>query len=322
MLRQIITSAIRKKRYFVVLVFCAQIVALNATAQTDMDAIMMNKNQFCTGLMYTHSAWKNYWEGTLHRKNENIGTVTNQSMMFMANYGITNDLNVMVGLPYIFTKASAGTLKGLEGLQDASLTVKWKALKKNFGADKLSVIILGGVSTPSNNYVIDYQPLAIGLGSTNLTGRLMLDYLRNRISVTASAAYVLRSKVKIDRTSYYDTQLHLSNEVDMPDAANYQLRAGYRGKYLIAEALLSSWQTLGGFDISRNNSPFPSNKMNATSVGLHLKYTIPQLTNLSVLAGVNQVVAGRNMGESTAINGGIFYAFYFNKKSKPVLVNQ
>jgi Putative MetA-pathway of phenol degradation len=322
MLRQIITSAIRKKRHFVLLVFCAQIVALKTTAQTEMDAIMMNKNQFCTGLMYTHSAWKNYWEGTLHRKNENIGTVTNQSIMVMANYGITNDLNVMVGLPYIWTKASAGTLKGLGGLQDASLTVKWKALKKNFGTDKFSVIVLSSISTPSNNYVIDYQPLAVGLGSTNLTGRLMLDYLRNRISVTASAAYVLRSKVKIDRTSYYDTQLHLSNEVDMPDAANYQLRAGYRGKYLIAEALLSSWQTLGGFDISRNNAPFPSNKMNVTSVGLHLKYTIPQLTNLSVLAGVNQVVAGRNMGESTAINGGIFYAFYFNKKSKPVFVNQ
>jgi len=242
--------------------------------------------------------------------------------MFMANYGITNDLNVMVGLPYVWTKASAGTLHGMEGLQDISLNIKWKALKKNFGENKLALLLVAGVSTPSNDYVIDFQPLSVGLASTNLTGRVMVDYLRNKIFATASAAYVVRSNVKIDRQSYYDTELHNTDEVAMPDAANYQLRAGYRGKYLIAEALLSNWTTLGGFDMTRNNMPFPSNKMNATSIGVNFKYTLPVHTNLAILAGANQVVAGRNMGQSTSVNGGIFYAVYFNKKSKPVKSNQ
>lgn len=291
---------------------------LNASAQTQTDAIMMNKNQFCAGFMYTHSAWENYWEGTLKRNNENLGTVSGQSVMFMGNYGISNDLNIMIGLPYNWTKASAGTLHGMKGLQDISLDLKWRALKKDFGKNKLSLFVLGGVSTPSTDYVVDFQPLSIGLGSNNLTGRVMLDYFRNHITVTASAAYIHRSNVKIDRNSYYDTQLHLTNEVAMPDAANYQLRAGYRGKYLIGEAILNNWTTLGGFDMTRNNMPFPSNKMNATSIGANFKYTLPMLTNLSLLAGINQVIAGRNMGQSTAINAGIFYAFYFNKKSKPV----
>jgi hypothetical protein len=182
--------------------------------------------------------------------------------------------------------------------------------------------VVGGISTPSSEYVIDFLPLSIGLGSTNLTGRIMADYLRNRIFVTASAAYVLRSNVNIDRTAYYDTELHNTDEVAMPDAANYQLRAGYRGKYLIAEALLSNWSTLGGFDMTRNNMPFPSNNMDATSIGANFKYTLPIHTNLSVLAGVNKVIKGRNVGQSTAFNAGIFYAFYFNKKSKPVKENQ
>jgi hypothetical protein len=41
------------------------LVFLNSPkAQTDQDAIMMSKNNFCTGLMYGHSSWNNYWEGT------------------------------------------------------------------------------------------------------------------------------------------------------------------------------------------------------------------------------------------------------------------
>ena len=59
-----------------------------ATAQTDMDAIMMEKNAFCVGPMYSYSSWKDYWEGTLKRENLNIGKVTTQMYSVMGNYGI------------------------------------------------------------------------------------------------------------------------------------------------------------------------------------------------------------------------------------------
>ena len=39
-------------------------------SQTDIDAIMMEKNALCVGPMYGYSSWKNYWEGTLKRENE------------------------------------------------------------------------------------------------------------------------------------------------------------------------------------------------------------------------------------------------------------
>lgn len=285
-------------------------------AQTDFDAIMMNKNQFCNGLMYSSSSWKNYWEGTLKRDNQNLGTVSSKSVMYMANYGITNNLNVMIGAPFVWTKASAGTLHGMNGIQDASLTVKWRPIVHSIGKNKLSLFLLGGISTPLNDYVIDYMPLSIGLGSTNLTGRAMVDYQYKRFTVTGSASYIVRSNVKIDRTAYYDTEGRLTNEVQMPNAAQYQLRTGYRGKYLIAEALLTNWTTLGGFDITRNNMPFPSNRMNATTIGANIKYTLKSHTNLAVLAGTNLTIAGRNMGQSNAFNVGAFYAFYFKKTGK------
>ena len=66
------------------------------SAQTDIDAIMMEKNAFCVGPMYSYSSWKNYWEGTLKRKNLNLGKVSTQMYGVMGNYGITCKLNALV----------------------------------------------------------------------------------------------------------------------------------------------------------------------------------------------------------------------------------
>jgi hypothetical protein len=285
-------------------------------AQTEMDAIMMNKNQFCNGFVYEHASWNHYWEGSLKRTNENIGTVTTKSIMLMSNYGVTNNLNIMAGLPYIKTRASAGTLHGMEGLQDVSLTVKWRPIRHTYGKGKLSVFVSGGISTPASKYVIDFLPMSIGLGSTKLIAKGMIDYEVKRFTVTGSAAYIRRSNVKLDRDNYYDTELHLTDEVKMPDAAQYQLRTGYRGKYLLAEALLTNWTSLGGFDITRNNMPFPSNRMNATMVGASIKYTIKSFTNLSLIGGFNHTLAGRNMGKADAFNVGVFYLCDLSKRTK------
>ena len=293
------------------IIVCSIMLAqLRTYAQTELDAIMMNKNQTCHGFDYMHSSWDHYWEGTFKRDNQNLGTVSTQSIMYMGNYGITDNLNVMVGVPYVWTKASAGTMHGMKGVQDISAFVKWRAMQQSIGNGKLSLFLIGGISTPLSDYVIDYLPLSVGLGSTNLTARGMADYKIGKITVTGSASYVRRSNVKIDRQAYFDTELHLTNEVEMPDAASFQLRTGYRGKYLIAEAVVSNWTTLGGFDITKNNMPFPSNKMNATMVGVAGKYTIPSFVNLAVVGGAQYTVAGRNMGQATAFNIGFFYAFY------------
>lgn len=287
-----------------------------STAQTEMDAIMMNRRQICNGFIYGHSSWNEYWEGTFKRNNENLGTVTTQSIMYMGAYGITNNLNIVAGLPYVWTKASAGTLHGMEGLQDVSLFIKWKPITRSFGKNKISLFTIGGISTPATDYVIDFLPMSVGLGSTNVTARGIIDYQRGKLSVTGSAAYIWRSNIKIDRDSYYDTELRLTNEVKMPNAANYQLRAGYRGKYLLAEALLTNWTTLGGFDITKNNMPFPSNRMNATAAGASLKYTFKKMPGLSLLAGASYTVAGRNVGQSASYSAGVFYAFYIGKETK------
>ena len=41
--------------------------------QTIDDGVMMAKRDLCTGFVYQHDGWDQYWEGTLKRGNGNIG---------------------------------------------------------------------------------------------------------------------------------------------------------------------------------------------------------------------------------------------------------
>jgi hypothetical protein len=287
-----------------------------AFAQTDIDGLMMEKNAFCVGPMYSYSSWKEYWEGTLKRENLNLGKVSTQMYGIMGNYGITRKLNALFSVPYVKTKASAGTLTGLDGFQDLSLFLKWRPYQKKLGPGKLSLFGIAGVSFPVSDYVADLLPVSIGLKSKTASARVMADYQLGNWFATGSATYVLRDNIELDRNAYYTTEMHYSNEVEMPDAANFNFRAGFRNNRLIAEAVLNSWKTLGGFDITRNNMPFPSNRMNATAAGVNLKYVLPPLPELSIVAGGMYTISGRNVGQSTTVYGSIFYVFNLSKKTK------
>jgi hypothetical protein len=291
-------------------------ISSSTIAQTDLDGLMMEKNFFCAGVTAGTNTWKNYWEGTLKRDNLNLGKITTNNVMVMGNYGVTNKLNVIFGLPYIKTKVSAGQLAGQKGLQDFSLFAKWVAYQKSIYKGDFKAILIGGVSTPTTNYTADLLPLSIGLKSKTASMRLMADYQNGNWFGTVSGTYVFRNNVKLDRNSYYTTEVHYTNEVKMPDASNFNIRAGYRSEVWIIEALANKWTTLGGFDITKNNMPFISNKMNATTIGLHIKYETMFLNGLSFVADGITTVAGRNVGQSSGFGGGVFYIMDFSKKKK------
>lgn len=300
-----------KKIYFC----CLLLGSLLANAQTEIDGIMMGKKQLCTGAVYQYNAWNTYWEGSFKRDNPNLGTVSGNAFSVNANYGITDKLNLIVGLPYITTHASAGTLKGQKGLQDFSATLKYMPIEKTIGKATYSLYTIAGLSVPTSNYVADFLPLSIGLRSKTGTFRLMGDYQRGHFTTTLSAAYLKRAKITIDRNAYFTTEMIYSNEVAMPDIINVNLRMGYRSSRLIAEAILDNQVTQGGFDITKNNMPFPSNTMNALKIGMHSKYTFPKNQNLSVVGGFNHVLNGRNVGQTNAVYAGLFYIINFNKKT-------
>jgi hypothetical protein len=297
----------KKTIFHLVTAMAFSLVAIVAKAQTVDDAIMMSKKQWCNGLTYMHSSWNEYWEGTTKRNNLNLGTVTTQSVMYMSSYGITDKFNLLVNVPYVWTNASAGTMHGMKGFQDIDIDLKYEFYKTKIGKGDLSLIALAGFSTPLSNYENDFLPMSIGLGSTNLSGRLTADYQNGLFFATISSAYVFRSDVTVDRTSYYTNQINYTNEVYMPDQLYSNLFIGIRNSKLTVQAQLMNMYTFGGFDIRKNDMPFVSNQMNSTSLGAHVKYFLPFVTNLEVVASADYVIAGRNVGQSQTYMGGFFY---------------
>lgn len=292
-----------------------------ALAQTDADGIMMTKNNFCTGVTYTQSGWDHYWEGTHKRDNANLGTVSSRSIGVMGIYGVSDKFNVLFSLPYIKTKASAGQLQGMQGLQDVSLLLKYLPLKVKAGKGFVSLYTVAGVSIPLSDYNPDFLPLSIGLHSQSVSLREIIDYQVGDWFVTGSGTYVARQNIKLFRNSYYTTEMHYTNEVRMPDAMQLMFSCGYRTHRLIAEAMMANWTTLGGFDITKNNMPFPSNRMNMTSAAMNIKYYLKHITGLSFNASGNFVVKGRNAGQSRSIGAGAFYIIDFSGHHSKMLTS-
>ncbi|MGZ3873533.1 MAG: transporter [Mucilaginibacter sp.] len=287
-----------------------------ARAQTDADALMIPKNFFCTGVVYTHSQWKNYWEGTFKRDNANIGTLSSNSYMVVGNYGVTNKLDVLFMAPYIKTSASQGTLKGQSGVQDLTVALKYLAFTSEIGKGLFSIHAIAEGSVPLSNYEPDFLPVSIGLHTKNASLRGLLNYQTGRFFAAGAGQYVFRSDITIDRNSYYTDHLIYSNKVDMPNLTNFLFSAGYRSLKLNVEGIVSKTTSQGGFDIRKNDMPFPSNKMNMTTVGGLAKYSFDSLTGLELTLGGNYVVSGRNVGQSTNLFAAVYYILDFSKKTK------
>ena len=282
-------------------------------AQSVEDGLLVPRRALMTGFLYAHESWTHYWEGSLNRDNGNVGTVTTQSARWVAGYGVTDRLSVMAMLPYVWTHASQGPLHGMNGVQDVTLAAKYRLLETPFtNGGTMRVIVVGAAGIPASNYTPDFLPLAIGLASRQFSGRATLNFQAHKgWFINGSGAYTWRTKVTLDRPAYYTNgQLYLSDEVAMPDVFDYTVSAGYQGGRLYVPIGFSQQLTLGGGDIRRQDMPFVSNRMDFVRVEGGLMYSLRAPKELALRAGVNRVVSGRNVGESTTLMAGVLYTFH------------
>ncbi|MBN8653553.1 MAG: transporter [Cytophagales bacterium] len=286
-------------------------------SQTYTDAIMMKKKEICFAFMYDQGTWSEYWEGSTLITNQNIGTFTRSTYMPMIAYGITDKLNVLLSIPYVSTKSDGGQLAGVKGLQDVNVAVKYEAIKKDFGKHRVSALAVAQFGTPMSNYLSDYMPYSLGLGTQELTGRVIGQYEFNKmIYVRATAAYVWRGQTEVERPYYYNNGSYYTTFMEVPSAINYQaVLGGWALKHnLRLEASYNVLNCVDGDDIRRWNMPQPTNKFEVTQAGFFAQYyfkAIEPLKGFSLMASYNQVLEGRNMGKATGIGGGITYQFTF-----------
>jgi hypothetical protein len=281
-------------------------------AQTPSDAIMMPKGVFCGAVLYGNESWDEYWEGTLKRANGNIGTFTRQSITPMFALGLSDKINVLAMLPWMSTKASQGQLQGVSGLQDLGLFLKVTALNKDMGAGKFTFHPSVGFTIPTSDYLEDYAPFSLGLGCPDLSLRGILQYKLNMgLYLRGTAAYQVRGTAKIERDFYYTDHAIYSDKVDMPNAWVYGVTLGtwMFGNSLKLELTFDGMNTIGGFDIRRQDAGFPANNMEFTRIGGGFHYYLPFNPSFSVIGNYGQVLTGRNVGQATTITAGLAYQF-------------
>lgn len=287
--------------------------------QMPNDGIFLAKKELCNVVTYNHSSWKKYWEGERLRENSNIGTVRTQAIMPMVGYGITDKINAFVGLPYVWTHASAGTMAGQRGWQDFSGGIKAKLYTRKFGSFETSLQGFGGFSIPVTNYVADFLPLSIGLQSKTLTGRAIVHVEHaSKLHATATWAYTGRSNITIDVPAYYtEGKQYNTNQVYMYNVIDYSLRVGYNPTDFLVEAYFEQFITQGGGNIRRDLMPFPSNNMTFNRVGLHGIYRWGKTGHFQTAGGIGYTLNGINVGKALNWNLGVMYVLSVGKKNKP-----
>ncbi len=295
-----------------ILLLGALIIQIEVQAQTPVDAIMMKKREFCVAAAYDHGSWDHYWEGRYLRTNGNIGTLTRTTVMPMVAFGLWDRVNLLASLPYVATRSSGGQLAGVSGLQDLSLFVKATVYEREFGSAKGSVLAVGGFSRPVSNYLSDYQPYSLGLGTTEWNARAIAQYrLGMGLYVRGSVAYLHRGNTRAERDYYYANGSYYTNLMDVPNAWTYQ---GALGIWLInedlkLEATYTSQRSMSGDDIRAYNAPQPTNRVDIDQLGGSIQYYPPFVKGFGVFANTSQIVNGRNMGKFINFGVGATYQF-------------
>ena len=285
-----------------------------AGAQTLGDGLVVPRRQLRTSVDYSTDRWSEYWEGTLRRRNENIGTITTQSVAVTAAYGVTRDLTVVATMPYVWTGASDGVLHGMRGAQDLTVAAKYRVLRRPL-ADRvvLAANVAAGGAAPTTDYTPDFLPLSIGLGSRRLIARASA-HLRDRSGFYADGSFghAWRANVALDRPAYYTNgRLVLSNQVAMPDVSDWVASLGFQNARWCVPVGLAGQRTHGGGDIRRQDMPFVSNRMNATRAHASAMYTLPGAAPLILSAGAARTLGGRNVGRSTTLSFGVTHVLGF-----------
>jgi len=290
----------------------ALLLSVSLHSQLPTDLQFVPKGSICAGMNYSYNAWSKYWEGEILRENGNVGTVSRQQITAGVMVGVLDRFNIIVMLPYASTKASQGTLNGQAGLQDISLNLKGKYLERKAGPGKLLVGGALGFSTPVSKYLVDFAPLNLGAGTTNLSYRQMLNYQLDKGFFTSLRAnYTYRSNIpSIHRDFYFDqNQAYYSNEVKVDDMLDWTAALGFSNKQIFAEVSYNTINTLGGSDIRTWEPGFPTNNMDfSTLIGRFDYYFSPSGgLNLSLAGGYT--LAGRNTGQSLFGSLSVNYQF-------------
>ncbi|MFM2394529.1 MAG: hypothetical protein RLZZ546_2511 [Bacteroidota bacterium] len=290
--------------------FLFWIITIRSYSQSPTDAELMLKSEFCIAAMYHNENWIQYWESTLLRENGNIGQLQKSSITPVLVYGLSNGMNVILGVNYIDAQTTQGTVIGNRGMQDIGMHIKYNFFNVEATSFALKNFVVVGGSLPISSYNEDAGPTSIGLGCSEIYSRWILDLSHNSgLFIRPAFAYHKRGSSTLDRYYYYDNKGYNSQFINIPNQTVSSLTLGVRliDKTLRIETSLSKINTLGGSEIRRHDMPLANANMDATKWNAFLKFDPSFAKNFGFMLGYDQILNGQNVGKSTSIMIGINY---------------
>ena len=285
---------------FLTILFCLPFLA---NAQSPVSSFMTPKGKGAVAISVTS---EKYSTVLLHPSVSDVVPVFNSvqitSKSYFGTYGISDKLNVTIGLPYISAKgnASENTLTALgytntrKGFQDGSLFLKYNPYTLNIGENKINFIVAAGVKTPFGKYKVDeglQSILAIGNRATNVT-TLAIAQFRSKSGFFAStqAGYSFRSGV-------------------VPNAVIGEIKAGYGAARFYVDAWFAGQISQGGVNVLGEGFTgiFPATDVSYNRIGANI--FVPIAKGFGISGAFSQYINGRNVGKSTGFSGAVIYSF-------------
>ena len=218
-----------------------------------------------------------------------------------AEYGLTEKLDVVATIPYVFTETQSG-------LQDGGFYLKYRPVYKKLGkADRLAFLAGAGISFPLSNYT----PTAAGA----LGQRAVLVPIRGIVQwetglgpfLNVTAGYNFRldeireediAIIRQDRPDY--------NPTAPPDYATVLIRAGFPAAKYYADAWVEIQRTTGGSDYVPNIPDLPqAYGVSYTQIGGTLYYS--ENGKNGVLLSGAYILSGRNVSRVLRISVGAVF---------------
>lgn len=294
-----------KSCYFLLMTF---IFATASYSQGPVDGFFSQKNEISLTASYTSSNYDEFYVGeektspvpALNEVKQNIYSL-------YGKYGLTDDVTVIVNLPYISAKGEGqpdpfNNSTEQEDFQDLSIYAKYRPVSFSLENSNLDLVTALGFTFP-----LGYEPngiLSIGSGafSTNLHAGL---HYQNSTGLFTSviAGYSFRGEA--------DDNLNINNgnNFDVPNAVLLLGKIGYASSKFYVEGWADYQSSVEGIAINDPSfaGQFPETEVDYTRLGLTVY--VPLVETLGASAGYSTVIDGKNIAISNNFNIGLTYNF-------------
>ncbi len=253
-------------------------------AQGPVDGFMKKKKEFSIGVSFSNEKASQLYAG----HNLGGGSRTTRAFSFFGIYGLTNKLNIQLGIPYLNIN------KGIEqGLQDGSIYLKYSFLTQQNKLGNLKAMVATGFMQPLSMYQVNGAN-AMGQMAIAGDGRLIVQQNFNtNFFASFQAGYLFKSN-------------------PTPNAVSSSLKIGYAGKIYL-DAFYEIIHAIGGTDyrgigelkVTSSRGGFQGLGFSFHKIGGTIYSKIHN--HIGVFGGASYIINGRNAFKNTGFNLGIVF---------------